>query len=31
MYILVEIFNDPDTGKQMLIWKKEILKTRKNF
>jgi hypothetical protein len=31
MYILVEIFNDPDTGKQMLIWRKEILKTRKNF
>jgi hypothetical protein len=29
--ILVEIIIDPDTGKQMLILKKEVSKTRKIF
>jgi hypothetical protein len=31
MDILVEIYTDPDTGKQILVWKKEALKTRKDF
>jgi hypothetical protein len=31
MDILVEIFLDPDTGKQILVWKKEIPKTCKKF
>ncbi len=31
MDILVEIYTDPDTGKQILVWKKEVLKTRKDF
>lgn len=29
MFILVEIFLDPDTRKQMIIWRREVLKTRK--
>jgi hypothetical protein len=29
--ILVEIIIDPDTGKQILILKKEVSKTRKIF
>jgi hypothetical protein len=31
MCLLVEIFLDPDTGKHILVWKKEVSKTRKNF
>ena len=31
MLILVEIYTDSDTGKQMLIWKKEVLEARKNI
>jgi hypothetical protein len=30
MYILVEILFDPDTEKQILVWRREVLKTRKN-
>ena len=28
MVIVVEIFFDPDTGKQILVWKREVAKTR---
>lgn len=28
MDILVEIFLDPDTGKQIIVWRREVLKTR---
>ena len=31
MDILVEIFNEPETEKQILVWKKEVFKARKNF